>query len=58
MNSLLQILAQAANSGSGSESQEIPPSLMGRVPINDIWQIIVNLNWLQAVIIIAFARCI
>lgn len=54
MNTLLQILAQAANSGSGTESQEIPPSLMGRVPINDIWETIVGLNWLQAVIIIAF----
>lgn len=61
---LFLILAQAADPAGpmGPDgtpvtvpNQAIPPAFFSRLPINEIWQTIVNISWLQAVVCVAFA---
>jgi len=61
MNYLVQILAQAsAPTGPDGNpvivpNQEVPESFFGTLPINEIWDKIVNLSWMQAMVFVAFA---
>ena len=53
MNLLLQILAQTGQSASGQE-QEIPQTFLGHLPIDNIWQFVLDISWLHAVGLMAF----
>ena len=35
--------------------QTVPPSFMGRMPVDEFWQVVVKLGWLESIICIAFA---
>jgi len=56
MNQFMYMLAQAGPSGSqaGAENNDIPQTFMGRFPLDDIWQFIANVSWLEAVVFVAF----
>jgi hypothetical protein len=49
------LLARTANgSDAAAQNGEIPSTFMGELPMNDIWDFIVNVSWLQAVVYVAF----
>jgi len=60
MNTVFELLAQAqiaaAETGAAPPppEQDIPPVLLGRLPMDEIWQFIIGVGWLQAVGMIAF----
>jgi hypothetical protein len=70
MNSVMSLLAAAAAAAQpsapnhppvtppvpppGAPEQAIPPAFLGRLPMEDIWQFITQINWLQAAGLIAF----
>ncbi|MBN1844712.1 MAG: hypothetical protein JW810_03445 [Sedimentisphaerales bacterium] len=56
MNALTDLLAQAASlAAEQTEAQEeVPSSFLSRVPIDDIWQFIADISWLEAVVFVAF----
>ncbi len=56
MLTFLSLLAQAQSNGATPPppAQEIPPSFLGRIPIEEIWTRIQELTWIQAAVLIAF----
>ena len=59
MNTLVQMLAQTQSANPNPvegvpPDQSVPPQFFTRVPIDNIWDFIVNISWLQAVVCIAF----
>jgi len=61
MNLLMQVLAAQGEMSAApvpsetvSSAQSIPPEFFGRLPIEDIWQFIANVSWIQAVVFVTF----
>ena len=48
------LLAQAQGQGAEGTQDTIPEGFVGRVPIDDIWNFIAGVSWLQAVVFVAF----
>jgi len=57
MNQILMMLAQSNSAvegtGAGAE-QSIPPAFLGRLPIENIWQFVLKLSYLEALVFVAF----
>jgi hypothetical protein len=55
MNQLLYMLAQSSPSGSNTGAEkDIPATFLGKFPLDDIWQFIANIGWMEAVVFMAF----
>ena len=55
MNQLLNMLAQNNPSGSNTGAEkDIPATFLGKFPLDDIWQFIANIGWMEAVVFMAF----
>ena len=48
------LLAQAQGQGAEGTQDTIPEGFVGRVQIDDIWNFIAGVSWLQAVVFVAF----
>lgn len=53
MNVELDLLAQMEPSAEPARN-DIPATFLGRFPLDDIWQFIVNVSWLEAAVFVAF----
>ena len=52
MNAIMNMLAQTELAAEGNN--DIPPTFMGRFPLDDIWQFIANVSWLESAVFVAF----
>jgi len=52
MNPIMNILAQTDLAAKANN--DIPPTFMGRFPLDDIWQFIANVSWLESAVFVAF----
>jgi len=53
MNPIMNILAQT-DLAAKSNNNDIPQTFLGRFPLDDIWQFISNVSWLEAAVFVAF----
>jgi hypothetical protein len=52
MNPIMNILAQTDLAAEGNN--DIPQTFLGRFPLDDIWQFITDVSWLEAAVFVAF----